>query len=216
MRLLALDAALGAFECALLDGERLLARRRVGANEALENGLAAISALFEEAALEPGAIDRIAVGLGPGSFTGLRVALSYAKALALAWKLPLVGISSFDVLEAGATALPRLAVVEGRPGIISARLCSSAGERRASGEIAATLAELLPHPLPEPLALAGAMAGVAALLAERGQPVFSLPPVPSPVLALARLARTMPAAASPHALVANYGEAPAAKIPTRT
>ncbi len=216
MRLLALDAALGAFECALLDGEHLLARRRVGANQALENGLAAIAALFEERGVAPGAIDRIAVGLGPGSFTGLRVALSYAKALALAWKLPLIGISSFDVLEDGATALPRLAVVEGRPGVISARLRSSAGERRASGEIAATLAELLPHPLPEPLALAGATAGVEALLAERGQPVFSLPSVPSPVLALARLARTMPAAASPHALVADYGEAPAAKIPTRT
>ena len=215
MRLLAVDAALGAFACALLDEDRVLAERRVDANQALEGGLAAISALFDEGGLAPGEIDRIAVGLGPGSFTGLRVALSYAKALALAWNLPLVGLSSFDVLEAGARQLPRLTVVEGRPGIISARLCSVAGERRASGELAATLAALLPRALPEPLALAGATAGVAPLLAERGQPVFSLPPVPSPVLALARLARAMPAAASPHALVADYGEAPAAKVPTR-
>ena len=215
MRLLAIDAALGAFECALLEGERVLAERRVEANQALEGGLAAISALLEAGAMAPGELERIAVGIGPGSFTGLRVALSYAKALALAWRLPLVGVSSFDVLENGAAQLPRLAVVAGRPGVISARLRSAEGERRASGEIATTLAALLPQPFAEPLALAGATAGVAALLAERGQPVLSLPPVPSPILALARLACAMPAAASPHALVADYGEAPAAKVPTR-
>uniref|UniRef100_E6Q834 Putative Glycoprotein endopeptidase n=1 Tax=mine drainage metagenome TaxID=410659 RepID=E6Q834_9ZZZZ len=215
MRLLAIEGALGAFEAAVLEDERVLAQRRIAASQALEAGLAAIAALLEESALAPGDLDRLAVGLGPGGFTGLRVALSYAKALAFAWRLPLVGVSSFDALEAGALQLPRLCIVEGRPGIISARLRSSEGERRASGECAATLAALLPQRLSEPLALAGATAGTTRFFAERGEPVFSLPPVPSPVLALARLALAMPAAASPHALVADYGEAPAAKAPTR-
>ncbi len=216
MRLLAIEGALGAFECALLGEDLVLARRRVESNQALEAGLSAIAETFDESGISPDELDLIAVGLGPGGFTGLRVALSYAKALALAWKLPLLGISSFDTLEAGAQQLPRLCIVEGRPGIISARLRTGDGERRASGESAAAIAELLPQPLAEPLALAGATAGAARILAERGQPVFSLPQVPSPVLALARLARATPAAASPHALVADYGEAPAAKVPTRT
>lgn len=215
MRLLAIEGALGAFEAAVLEDERVLAQRRIGANQALEDGLAAIAAVLDASALAPGDLDRLAVGIGPGGFTGLRVALSYAKALALAWRLPLVGVSSFDALEAGAQQLPRLCIVEGRPGIISARLRSAAGERRATGASDATLAALLPDSLSEPLALAGATAGAMRFLAERGQPVFSLPPVPSPVLALARLALAMPAAASPHALVADYGEAPAAKVPTR-
>ena len=46
-------------------------------------------------------VDRIAVGIGPGSFTGLRIAIAYAKSLAQAWHLPLVPISSFDLLEYG-------------------------------------------------------------------------------------------------------------------
>jgi len=216
VKLLAIEGALGAFEALLLDGERVLAQRRVGANQALEAGLSAIAELFAEGGSAARSLDRLAVGIGPGGFTGLRVAMSYAKALAFAWQIPLVGLSSFDTLEAGATGRPRLCVVEGRPGIISARLIDGSSERRASGEIRTTLAELLPHPLPEPLALAGATAGVTSVLAERGQPVFCSPPIPSPVLALARLASALPAAASPHALVADYGEAPAAKIPTRT
>ena len=216
MKLLAIEGALGAFECAALDEDRVLARRRVKSNQALEAGLAAIAATIDESGIAPDELDRIAVGLGPGGFTGLRVALSYAKALAFAWGVSLLGLSSFETLEAGAQVLPCLCIVEGRPGIVSVRLRTGDGERRASGETGAALAEILPQPLAEPLALAGATAGAARILAERGQPVFSLPPVSSPVLALARLARAKPAAASPHALVADYGEAPAAKVPTRT
>jgi tRNA threonylcarbamoyladenosine biosynthesis protein TsaB len=47
------------------------------------------------------AIDRIAVGLGPGSFTGLRVGIAAARALARARDLPLVGIGTLAVLASG-------------------------------------------------------------------------------------------------------------------
>ncbi len=45
---------------------------------------------------EFGRPEGIAVGIGPGSFTGVRIALSAAKALAFAWKVPLVGVSSLQ------------------------------------------------------------------------------------------------------------------------
>jgi len=67
-------------------------------------------------------LDRLAVGIGPGSFTGVRIAISYAKGLALAAGLPLTGISSYDVLTPGDAPATVLTVVHGRPGVISARL----------------------------------------------------------------------------------------------
>ncbi len=47
-------------------------------------------------------LDRIVVTIGPGSFTGVRVGLSTAKALALSLNKPLVGISTLDVIARGA------------------------------------------------------------------------------------------------------------------
>lgn len=53
---------------------------------------------IEKASISRDQLALLAVGLGPGSFTGLRIGLTAMKGLALAWNLPLVGLSSFDVL----------------------------------------------------------------------------------------------------------------------
>lgn len=57
--------------------------------------------MLSDAGLDWGSLGGIAVGLGPGLFTGLRVGVATAKALAQALQIPLVGMSSLDVLAYG-------------------------------------------------------------------------------------------------------------------
>ena len=79
------------------------------------------------------AVDRIAAGLGPGSFTGLRIGLATARALGLSCGVPVSGICTLDALgRALAEAAPassRLAVIDARRGEAFAALYSVAGER---------------------------------------------------------------------------------------
>lgn len=65
-----------------------------------------VETLLKSAGVTPGDIDRIAVCTGPGSFTGLRVALAFAKGLALPRGLDVVGISALAVWAAKANAKP--------------------------------------------------------------------------------------------------------------
>lgn len=58
----------------------------------------AIDALMEEVELEPRDLDRIIVANGPGSYTGVRIGVSVAKTMAWTLNLPLVGVSSLEVL----------------------------------------------------------------------------------------------------------------------
>jgi tRNA threonylcarbamoyladenosine biosynthesis protein TsaB len=76
-------------------------------------------ALVDEVVDDWAAIDRIAVGIGPGGFTGLRIGIATARALAQARDLPLVGVSSLAALAAPHEARV-VAVIDARRGEVFA------------------------------------------------------------------------------------------------
>lgn len=211
MKVLAIDGAFGVFSCAVSVDGTPAAHESAPAGAALEMGLEAIHRALERADLAPVEIDRIAVCTGPGSFTGLRVAISYAKSLAQGWDRPLVGVSAFDVLEGATQDVPRLAVVCAREGIISARLMLTTGELRESGRTAAVCALIADACPLLPLAVAGASEDVLAALGERGILVHSVD-APPPALAIAQLAAARAPARTVHDVRADYGELPPAVV----
>jgi tRNA threonylcarbamoyladenosine biosynthesis protein TsaB len=64
--------------------------------------LADADELLREAGLGPADLDLLVVGVGPGSFTGVRIGLAMARGLALALDLPVAGVSTLEALAAGA------------------------------------------------------------------------------------------------------------------
>jgi tRNA threonylcarbamoyl adenosine modification protein YeaZ len=102
MRLLAIDTALPAVSACLFDSVLgVLAQERIemqrGHAEAL---LPLISRVMSHVSGGFGQLDRIAVTVGPGSFTGIRVGLSAARAFGLACGVPVVGVSTLAAFAA--------------------------------------------------------------------------------------------------------------------
>ncbi len=206
-RILGVDGALGRFSAALIDENgRLLGSAEAAGSDALERGLDAIATAL--GGIAPSALDALVVGIGPGSFTGLRVALSFAKSLAFAAGVPLTGISSYDALEPPEPPLPFAAFVRGRAGVACVRLRDRDGTLVRCGPYAA-LAEALAERLPQGTELwaAGALEGVAPHLGERELIVRATPTtVQPPAFAIALRARGRVPSSSPHAVRADYGE----------
>jgi tRNA threonylcarbamoyladenosine biosynthesis protein TsaB len=112
MRILAIDTSSAISAVSLVDRDRVLAEDHVGSeNRHAENLLPRIQAQLAAAGWTLAALDLIAVGLGPGSFTGLRVGLATAKGLALATGVPLRGVSSLAVLARAVLERSELALI---------------------------------------------------------------------------------------------------------
>jgi tRNA threonylcarbamoyl adenosine modification protein YeaZ len=96
--ILAFDTATTIATAALVDGETVLGERTAPPLRVLEE----IDGLLREAGVAPSRLEAIAVGLGPGSFTGARTGLAAARGLSFALDIPVAGVPTLDVLEAGA------------------------------------------------------------------------------------------------------------------
>ena len=113
---LVLEAATYVGSVALVDGARLLGERTVAMrgreHEAL---MPAVADLLRACEVEPGRLDRVVCGAGPGSFTSLRIAGGIAKGLAMAADIPLVPVSSLALVVAAHEPLapgPYLAAID--------------------------------------------------------------------------------------------------------
>jgi tRNA threonylcarbamoyladenosine biosynthesis protein TsaB len=96
--ILAFDTATSIATSALVRGETVLGERTTTPVRVLED----VDALLRAAEVDAQELDALAVGIGPGSFTGVRMGLAVARGLALSLGLPVAGVSTLGALAAGA------------------------------------------------------------------------------------------------------------------
>lgn len=208
MIVLGLDTCLHACSVAVLDGESVLAH----ASEAMARGhqerLAPMArAVMAEADLPFSRLQRIGATVGPGSFTGLRVGVAFAKGLGSALRLPAVGVGVLEALAAEASGLVA-ATVDARRDQVYLQVFEDgqplmAPDALTLGTAAARLAELA---MGRALTLVGSG---APLLAEAAPGAEVLIPEGCDARAVARLAAGKPAAP----IRPLYLRAPDAKLP---
>lgn len=190
MLVLAIDASLGPVSAAVHDtaSGHSVAHRDDAADGRAERLPKLVADLLTEARATPAEIDRIAVTVGPGGFTGVRVGIAFARGFALVHGTPVVGVDTLTALALSAEA-PQAGVtafVQGRRGRLLARRFDRTGAPLGPVEDidATALATLAPDAI---------LAGPEADRLAPGRPAITA----MSVLALARHAATLDPAASP-------------------
>ena len=122
MNLLAIETSTEACSAALLCEGRLFARSELAPRRHAELLLPMCEDVLREAGVARRDLDAIAVGCGPGAFTGVRLAISAAQGIALALDIPVVAVSSLAALamQAPDNGAAILAVIDARMGEVYA------------------------------------------------------------------------------------------------
>jgi tRNA threonylcarbamoyl adenosine modification protein YeaZ len=158
MNILALDTGMGACSAAVLraDGEpKLFARQDVMARGHAEALMPMVAEVMAEAGLNFSDLDLIAATTGPGSFTGVRIAIAAARGLALVTHAKLFGTDSLTVMAKAALADgltpegPYAVAVDARRGMLYFGRFDAAGQKREGPLLIAPddAAMALPHDL---------------------------------------------------------------------
>lgn len=182
MNLIAIDTALEACSVAVTGAGRqpVLSSEIVGRGHA-ERLFGMIAEAMDEASLAFADLERIAVTVGPGSFTGLRVGIAAARGLALVVQCPVVGIGTLEVHAASARGLagpvPVLAVLDARRGEVYGQPFAADGA--PTGDPAVASPEFFAAQIADGTFLAGAGADIVAA---------ALPPGPTVPIVHRRLA----------------------------
>lgn len=151
MIVLGFDTCLSACSAAVIDDERVLASRSEPMARGHQERLAPLVAeVMAEAGLGFDRLDRIGVTVGPGSFTGLRVGIAFAKGLSTALGVPAVGVGALEALAAAAPSGLTVAAIDARRGQVYFQAFRDA----------------VPLASPEALSLEEASARLAALAAQ--------------------------------------------------
>jgi tRNA threonylcarbamoyladenosine biosynthesis protein TsaB len=222
--ILGLDTALGACSVALVaDGVTLAHEHRIMTRGHAEALAPMVQALMRKSGLDFAALDGIAVTTGPGTFTGQRVGLAFARGLRVALNKPAIGVTTLEVMaEEALTKLQTswaIAAADAKRGEIYLGARSAKGETLIAPElialdaIAARVAALAKiHG--GGVGLAGTAAeAIALLLTQAGmQPIDSLVRQPDAVF-VAKLAAADAAGAVDLPPKPLYLRAPDAKLP---
>ena len=195
MAILAIETATRQFGAAVVQDDQVLASYELLADypHAVELP-GAVARVLNEAGTTLEAIEAIAVDIGPGSFTGLRIGLAFVKALAFPSRKPVAGVPSLDVLAANAALAARLVcpVLDARQKNLYAAFYRMQGQQAArQGDYMLGPAEEILAMVKEPAVFLGD--GIARyrelILARCPEPQFALPELWLPrVAVLGRLA----------------------------
>lgn len=171
--ILAFDTSAAHCAAALLSGDRILASKREEMTRGqAERLMPLLEECLREADLAWADLTAIGVGIGPGNFTGIRIAVSAARGLALALDIPAVGVDGFDAREKPGTVpgvpAPRDQAYVRLPGQQARLILRSDAEEQAQAHGLTLLAEASPADLAERIAI---------LAAQRYQTVTA-PPAP--------------------------------------
>lgn len=150
MKLLSLDTSTKNFSLAVTDGRTVLAAKNIILNKVLSDSIIPfIKEVLRKAKVPLKSLDAFAVGLGPGSFTSLRVGLATVKGLSFASQKPVVGIGSLDCLAMNVKAnhIPICALTDARRKMIYGCIFQKEKDKlkRKSQYLLTTVSELLKH-----------------------------------------------------------------------
>lgn len=100
-RVLAIDTSSYVLGVAIVEEDRVIGELVTNLNKNHSvRAMPAVDRLMKDCEIKPETLDRIVVGRGPGSFTGVRIGVTLAKTLAWSLNVPLVGVSSLELLAA--------------------------------------------------------------------------------------------------------------------
>jgi tRNA threonylcarbamoyladenosine biosynthesis protein TsaB len=182
--LLAVDTSTLWVGLALYDGERVISEETwLSQNHHSVELAPALSSLIKRSGVSARSLSALAVALGPGSFTSLRIGLAFVKGLALALHLPIIGVPTLDILAVAQPVReqPLVAVLQaGRGRLVLGWYRSQSNHWQPSSEPEISTAEELAQSIRKQTLVCGELSGEERqLLARKRKNVILASPAQS-------------------------------------